>query len=62
MRLRDPYITSDLSQDFARATLHLSVTLQNPGDKPVTGELAGSITGDGRTVDFSLACLADCAG
>ena len=59
VRLRDPDVTSKLSQDFSSAALHLSVTLQNPGDTPVSGNLVGTITGDGRTISFTVPTTAE---
>ena len=54
VRLRDPYVTSELAQDFGRAALHLSTTLQNTSEKPVSGDLVGTITGDGRVIHFKV--------
>ena len=51
--VRDPVMTSVLSNDFRNADLALSTTLENRTTKPVTGKLLGTITGDGREIPFS---------
>ncbi len=48
--LKDPVVTSELSPTYDAADLRVSTELENNSDKPVTGTLVGTITGDGREI------------
>lgn len=58
VRVRDPYVTSELTENYTHAALHVAATLDNGGDAPVPGELVGTITGDGRTISFRVPATA----
>src|SRR6185312_7212234 len=41
--VKDPFVTSDLTEPFKTADLHVSTTLKNESAKPVSGTLTGTI-------------------
>jgi len=41
--IKDPFISADLSAAYDIAELHVSTTIENKSDKPVTGVLTGTI-------------------
>ena len=50
--VHDPFVVSDLNRDYSSADLHLTTTLENLSDKSVTGELVGTISGQGGDITF----------
>lgn len=54
--VHDPFVTADLSAPFKTADLHVTTTLENKSDKPVTGTLTGTIqlqNANGAAITFS---------
>lgn len=47
-----PHVVSDLSASLDTADLHVSATLTNHTDKPVSGTLVGTITGESNPIEF----------
>ncbi len=50
--IQNPYVTAKLSSKFDSADLSFSTELQNLTGGTVAGDLVGSITGDGREIEF----------
>jgi mannosylglycoprotein endo-beta-mannosidase len=50
--VRNPYVTSTLSAKFDSADLSLSTELDNSSAGPFSGDLVGTISGDGREINF----------
>jgi beta-mannosidase len=59
VRMRDPFITSNLAAANDSADLTVAATLENSSAKPINGTLVGTITGQGDAITFSKAVTID---
>jgi beta-mannosidase len=55
VRVKDPFVISDLAQSNDSADLKVAATLVNDLAKPVSGTLEGTITGHGEPITFTEA-------
>jgi beta-mannosidase len=53
VRVVDPFVESDLAKTNDVADISVATTLKNDSDKPVTGELTGTITGHGAPITIT---------